>query len=216
VSQTRARARDMLPTVLLTLLSIVQAVSLEALGERLVEVSHLFVGDLPAWVLGLQAAAIFQGIILIWVFYTSILMRFRWVPTLRDSILPFLLGAIEIALVALVGTRFVALWLCLFGLIFALAIWTSRSMFQRARADDYNRRVTMEMGGESVAGRAVGYIFVASFFILGGVVQWAGPKGALAIVALVVTNLACSLQLLQIRGDWNASIAEPPEPAQAD
>ena len=66
------RPRELLPGVLLTLLSVVQALVLETLWSTVQESSVLFAGGLPAWIGWLQVAAVFQGIVIIWLFYISI------------------------------------------------------------------------------------------------------------------------------------------------
>ncbi len=52
----------MLPTVLLTLLSIAQAVAFEVLWTRAKEASHLWEGGLSAWIGWIQGVAIFEGL----------------------------------------------------------------------------------------------------------------------------------------------------------
>lgn len=61
----RNRARDRLPSVLLTLLSIVQALALEFLWSHISEAEYPFE---PSWIAAiswLQIAASFNGIVLI-------------------------------------------------------------------------------------------------------------------------------------------------------
>lgn len=88
----RNRAKGMFPMVLLTLLSIVQALALEFLWDHMRHRGDLFelsLAVIPGW---LQIAVMFNLIIIIWLMYAGMLMRFRWTPTTMDSIFPFLAG----------------------------------------------------------------------------------------------------------------------------
>ncbi len=60
-----ARTRELLPGVLLTLLSVVQALVLETLWSTAQESPVLFAGGPPAWIGWLQVAGVFQGIVII-------------------------------------------------------------------------------------------------------------------------------------------------------
>ena len=80
----RKRAKDHLPTVLLTLLSIVQALALELLWSHLRAANYIFELSWLAFISWAQIAATFLGIVLIWIVYVSNVVRFRWVPTTSD------------------------------------------------------------------------------------------------------------------------------------
>ena len=82
----RERAKEHFPAVLLTLLSIVQALALELLWSHLQKADHLFALSAVNVTLWLQIVATFFGIVLIWVVYASNVMRFRWVPATSDSV----------------------------------------------------------------------------------------------------------------------------------
>ena len=94
----RNRAKDIFPMVLLTLLSIVQALALEFLWDHTRHRTDLFelsVAVIPGW---LQIAATLNVIVIIWLMYAGMLMRFRWTPTTMDSIFPFGVGLIQFLL----------------------------------------------------------------------------------------------------------------------
>ena len=94
----RERAKEHFPSVLLTLLSIIQALALELLWNRLRGNDYFWDGGISAVVGWTQAAVLLLGIFQVWLFYTSIVMRFRWVPTTRDAVIPFVMGALELLL----------------------------------------------------------------------------------------------------------------------
>jgi hypothetical protein len=77
VSTFRSRAKEQLPAVLLTLVSIVQALSLELLWSAVRERESLDAGDFAALVEWVQVTATFLGVLVIWVIHASQVMRFR-------------------------------------------------------------------------------------------------------------------------------------------
>jgi len=107
LNEIRARAKEQLPSVLLTLMSIIQALALEFLWEVVRVTPRVFTWDaVLEW---LQITATMFGILQLWMFYTSAAMRFRWTPTTQDLLFPFLIGILEFALIDLTGTH-LALW----------------------------------------------------------------------------------------------------------
>ena len=88
----RERAADQFPTVLITLLSIIQALALEFLWDHIHHRPDLYQMGWPAVAGWLQITATFNGLILIWLVYAGMVMRFRWIPTTGDSVLPFFVG----------------------------------------------------------------------------------------------------------------------------
>ena len=77
----RERAKEQFPTVLMTLLSIMQALSLELWWQFLSEQTPPVPTTVQKWTLWLQVVATLAGIATIWVVYASTFMRFRWVPS---------------------------------------------------------------------------------------------------------------------------------------
>jgi hypothetical protein len=134
----RTRAKDQLPSVLLTLLSIIQALAIELLWTRLHETPYLWEAGWSSVIGWTQVAAMLLGIFQIWLFYTSLVMRFRWVPSIRDSALPFVIGILEFTLIDLMGSAYFPAWFCTLALIFGVSVWTGQTIFRRARQDPEN------------------------------------------------------------------------------
>ena len=84
MNSIRVRAKEHFPTVLLTLVSIVQALALELLWSHLHEADYLFRLSWIAVISWIQIAATVIGIVLIWVIYSGNVIRFRWVPSTGD------------------------------------------------------------------------------------------------------------------------------------
>ena len=121
MSSIRNRAKDHFPMVLLTLLSIVQALALELLWSQVRETYAAYQEvSLVATTWWIQVAATFLGLVLIWVVYAANAMRFRWVPATSDSVYPFLIGVIEFMLVEALEPGRTGLWLVLIATVFAM------------------------------------------------------------------------------------------------
>jgi len=134
----RNRAKTHFPAVLLTLLSIVQAIALELLWAHLVESPFLYELTALAILGWMQVCSTLLGMILIWVVYASNVMRFSWVPTVTDSIYPFIVGIIEFWLVESLAPGSYGTWLIVMGLLVAIMTWISQTTMRRARFDEDN------------------------------------------------------------------------------
>lgn len=129
----RNRAKEHFPSVLLTLLSIVQALALELLWEHIQEHSYLMEWSWSTFVSWLQIATTLFGIILIWVAYASNALRFRWVPSTIDSVYPFIIGLLEFTQIAVMGPGMVGQWTVLMAAMYGLMVMVSHFTMRRAR-----------------------------------------------------------------------------------
>ena len=102
----RNRATDLLPSVLLTVLSMIQALALELLWTRLRESPYLWTASWDALLGWTQATAMLLGFLVVWLLYISFVMRFRWLPSLSDSVIPFGIGILEFSLIDLMFIMF--------------------------------------------------------------------------------------------------------------
>lgn len=134
----RERTKEHMPTVLLTLLSIIQALSLEFLWSNMEESAYLFEMTWDACLYWTQLGATFLGIVQIWIVYSSNALRFRWVPRTSDSIYPFLVGLFEFGLIESLGPGNLGWWFGCFGVLFALMTWIDHSIMRHARRDGSN------------------------------------------------------------------------------
>ena len=135
----RNRAKDRFPMVLLTLLSIVQALALEFLWDHIRHRTEIFEISVVAVLGWLQIAASLNVIILIWLMYAGMLMRFRWTPTITDSIWPFFIGLIQFLMIDIMGAENIALWIIVLALIYGTTDFINHRAMKRARNDPANR-----------------------------------------------------------------------------
>ncbi len=139
MSTVRNRAKDQLPQVLLTLMSIIQALALEFLWDDVRVAERALRWDaVSTW---LQIVANMLAIVQVWLIYTSATMRVRWTPSMRDLLIPFLIGILEFILIDVTGPDHRGLWFLTLASVYIVASWDAQSVFSRARLDPDNVRV---------------------------------------------------------------------------
>ncbi len=202
----RERAKRRFPSVLLTVVSIIQALALEVLWSNLSGSDHLWAGGLGAVIGWLQVSAVFAGIVLVWLFYSSLVMRLVWVPSMRDSILPFIVGAAEFLLADMLAPELLHWWFYLLAAIFGFSSWMSTSTFVRARRDPDNADFFNNIDPQSVSSLA-GPAGVLGLLVLSGVgVGIWGATSWVALLGVSFANIALIAQILVIRHYWNRSL----------
>ncbi|NNL57515.1 MAG: hypothetical protein HKO71_07160 [Pseudomonadales bacterium] len=206
MTSTRERIKDNFPTVLLTLLSIVQALALELLWNHLDSAPYLFSPSPLALLCWLQIAATLMGIILIWLVYASNAMRFRWVPATGDSTLPFVIGIIEFILVAELGPDSFGIWLALMGVVFALMTWTVRSTMHRARQDADNAEFFAQVPPAKLVDFIPHIALISALLLAGVFVHLSDNNQTVAAVAVVGTLGLLAWQYRVTARFWQLSI----------
>jgi hypothetical protein len=205
----RTRAKDHLPTVLLTLLSIVQAFSLELIWAHVTTHDALYELTFIAILSWVQIFATFLGVLVIWLIYASLVMRFRWVPTTSDSVFPFIIGIIEFALIAALGPELLWRWFLILSLIFVVMAWVSQVTLRRAREDGENDTFFSQVKPAIWKD----YLFVmwvsGAFFAAGIYLAMSGDQGWIALLALIVATAALAMQMYSTDVFWRRSVANP-------
>jgi hypothetical protein len=92
MQQKIKRAKDLLPAIIITVLSMIQALALELYWTRIQSADFLWNGGWEAIVGWLQLAVMLLGIIQVWLMYVSTILRFSWLPTMQDTMTPFAIG----------------------------------------------------------------------------------------------------------------------------
>lgn len=205
---TRNRARELLPQVLLTVLSIIQALALEVLWSSMLESPHLWNGGLTATIGWIQVLAVFLGILVMWIFYISLVFRYSWTPTVSDSAVPFVLGVLEFTMAEMLEPEYMHFWFYVLTAIFAGASASSVVILRRALVDDANRemRDAFDYSIREAALQAGGMI--GTLLVAGLIVHWRGPDGWVALCAVIIANVILMLQIGVIRSYWNRALHE--------
>jgi hypothetical protein len=183
----RNRAKEHFPMVLLTLLSIVQALALELLWSHLRGTGYLFEPSSIAVLSWIQIVATFMGLVLIWVVYASNAMRFRWVPVTSDSVYPFLIGVIEFTLVESLGRGETGEWLILFAMTFGLMVIVSHKTMQRARDDGDNDAFFDQFEPATLRDFVPQIMIVCGLALAGIYLMVSGDRGIIAMLAVLAT-----------------------------
>jgi hypothetical protein len=204
----RNRAKEQLPVVLLTLLSIVQALALELLWGYIREADYLYEAGWPALLGWVQVATTFLGILLIWLIYASSVMRFRWVPTTADSVFPFVIGVVEFTLVEVMGPDQLGLWFLTMALIFTVTTLASHLSYRRARADGENEEFFRHMAPATLRDFVPSIVNVTAQVVLGLYFLRSGHQGWLAMAALLLLAAAMLYQMYLTDYFWRRSVGQ--------
>ncbi|MBL4572821.1 MAG: hypothetical protein JKY86_07085 [Gammaproteobacteria bacterium] len=204
MSKIRARALVQFPTVLLTLISIIQALALELMWSKIVESEWLWDFDVQAIIGWGMILGAFLGILQVWVMYSTMVMGFVWQPYLRDSIIPFILGIQQFMLIALIGEEFNTLWLYVLGSIFITGNWVSHSSFRRARQDSENDEFFGKTNPATLRDFWPVMTIVTLLVAFGIVIDVTQNQTWLPVVAIVFANAILIFQTFMFRRMWRS------------
>ena len=139
MDKIRNRAIEHLPSVLLTLLSIIQALALESLWESTIHRPEFFDWSWMAFLGWLQAIVTLLVIVLIWLIYVALVMRFRWTPAFADLALPFVVGIGQLALIEFTAPSMLGPWCLALGILGATTMAIDYRFVRCARLDEQNK-----------------------------------------------------------------------------
>jgi hypothetical protein len=206
MSVIRKRAQEQFPAVLLTLLSIVQALALELLWEHLQSAANLFEITWISLLNWLQIVTTIIGIMLIWVAYASNAMRYRWTPTIGDSVYPFIIGLMEFWQLAMLGHETIGQWTILTGLCFGAMVIVSQLTLRSARLSGENGDFFDALKPATLRD-FFPHIAIIIILILGGWYVWQTSNQGL--IALLLNLLILALLVWQffiVSYFWNISM----------
>lgn len=218
MSTFRSRAKEHLPAVLLTLVSIVQALSLELLWGAVRERESLYAGDFAALVEWVQITATFLGILVIWLTYASQVMRFRWVPSTLDSVFPFFAGVLEFTMIEVQGVDRLCWWFLALAAVYALMVWIGQHTMRRARLDGENDDFFRRVGRATLRDFVPPFLAVASLCAIGLALWWTGHRGIGALLGVAYAWVLLAVQLARGEVFWRRTMDLPAgeDPAAPD
>lgn len=208
-NEIRNRTKEYFPTVLLTLLSIVQAIALELLWGKIVSNESLYQIDIAALIGWMQVTATLLGIMLIWVVYAGNVMRFRWVPNVADSAYPFLVGILEFWLVECLGPGKIGFWFLAMGGTFGLMTWVSQITMRRSRFDPDNKQFFQNVVPATWRDFVPHFSIVSSQLLLGVYLVVNPPTIWLEAFLLLIILVFLTTQCVSTSRYWQASMADP-------
>ncbi len=180
----RIRAKNIFPTVLLTLLSIVQALALELMWAHLVEQAYLYAWTFTAVLGWLQILANLLAILLIWLIYSDLVLRLSWVPTTIDALFPFFVGILEFAQISALGSGTIGQWFIILGALFAAMSWISHATMKRARQEEDNRAFFANTSPATSRDHLLRALPVAVLVAIGLAIWASGEESWFALLAL--------------------------------
>ena len=158
-----------------------------------------------SWV---QISATFLSLMIIWIVYASMVMRFRWVPSTGDSVFPFFIGILEFMLIESLGPTTLGLWFFIMALIFGLMYWSNHATMRRARRDDDNKVFFRNVKPAVLSDFYRGIVIVSVLTLAGVYILLTGDQGITGMVALLATNGFLAYQFYSAATFWESSIAE--------
>lgn len=202
----RNRARKNFPSVLLTLLSIIQAIALESLWGHARDRPELYAYSWDALLGWLQIAVTLNVIVLIWMIYVGLVMRFRWTPAMTDSILPFLVGLIQFLMIDLMGPENLGKWILVLGLIAVVVTYLDHSAMRRARRDPDNREFFEKIPAAEWRDFIPQGISVLFSLVAGTWLWYSGGYGWIALLVLLFALTAMAYNAYIQAKFWRVSM----------
>jgi hypothetical protein len=212
----RTRAKSQLPHVLLTLLSIIQALALELFWSEVQTLEVLFTASWLAVITWTQVTATFLGILVIWVVYATTVMRFSWVPGISDSVVPFLVGLLQFILIESLGSASAGAWLVSLAVIFGLMHGESHLIMRRARRDPDNDEFFRQINPATFRDSIPPAVMVVCLLGLGAYAFAAPASSGVIAFGFLASLLLLIWHLVFMAMFWERTMGELPVAHPAD
>lgn len=202
------RARDLLPAIIITVLSMIQALALELYWTKIGESDFLWAGGWGAVIGWMQLLVMFIGMLLIWILYISVVLRFTWLPTMEDTLIPFFIGLLEFSMIDLMEPKLLGPWFLVLAAIFSVSTLANHMAMRRARSDPANNYFFDNINAASWRDYRMS-MAVISVLVAFGMLLWAQPESPiLSLTALLAALAALCHQTWQSRRYWMHSLIE--------
>ena len=213
----RSRAKEHLPHVLLTLLSIIQALALELFWSEVHTLEVLFSLSWSAVSTWIQVTSTFLGILVIWVVYATTVMRFSWVPGISDSVVPFFVGLLQFVLIECLGVQNAGGWFLSLAAIFALMHGETHLIMRRARRDPDNAEFFQQINPATFRDSIPPTVMVVCLLGLGAYTLAVPDRPAVTGAGLLASLLLLIWHLVFMAMFWKRTMGElnVPEPPAA-
>ncbi len=209
MSPIRERAKEILPTALLTLLSIVQALSLELWWQYVSEQQLPSFNDIDAITHWAQIVATLMAIVIVWVVYASTAMRFKWVPTTFDSIAPFAIGLIQFISIETLYSDQRGGWLIAMAGVLFFALFILQTTMRRARFDPDNEAFFSNVEPATLSDFVPNMVAIA-VLVLSGLLTLFYDWVLLCLIVTLAVLVLLTYQLILTNRFWHRSMhAEP-------
>ncbi len=160
----------------------------------------------PAVAGWLQVAATFNGLILIWLVYAGMVMRFRWTPTTGDSVLPFFVGLIEFLMIDLMGPENIGRWFVVLAIIFTAMAYGNHRTMRRARGDPANKEFFETVAPATMRDFLPQTIRISAMALAGALLWQSGNQDWFAMMALLATVIMLGYETYNTAKFWDRSL----------
>ncbi len=206
MQQRLQRAKELLPSIIITVLSMIQALALELYWTKMQSSEFLWLGGWDAIAGWIQLGVMLLGIIQIWLMYVSTILRFSWFPSMQDTVTPFAIGLLEFGMVDLMGPDELGVWFFLLAMIFAVSTWASHTIFRQARRDPENHYFFENIPTAGWRDFRSAFIVIGILLAIAAVLWIRGGTGILATAGLLFAAAAIIRQLYISHRYWMHSL----------
>lgn len=192
----REKALLQFPAMYVTLVSVVQAIALESLVSRVVEVGPASLHGWDSVLLWLEVAFLGQTILYAWISYTLLVILTQWLFRVFDFGAAFAIGVFQLVAIQGIGADPPRLFFIMATVGFLSGAWISHSNIGAAAAQEENRATLSALPRDTITA-LLGSIGVLG--AIGALVMGTGRiRPALAATILLIANAL----LLVAQGLW--------------
>lgn len=211
VNQARARAKEHLPSVVLTLLSIIQALALAAFWEQAISHFHQYpevsLQGIVGWT---QLVATFLTILTVWLTYVGFVIQFTWQPDLTDILAPFIIGVLELSFIQNLSLDSVGPWFCLGAVLNLSMFFLAHRMSVRARLDGDNTEFYSQVSKATWKDHLIGVSISLVFFTIGIWFSYSLQITWITFLAISIFIILRVRVILTANRIWKISMKEQP------
>ena len=149
-----------------------------------------------------QLLVTLMGIVQIWLMYVSLVLRFVWLPSIWDTVIPFGIGLLEFLLISMMGVEQLGEWLLVMAALFALATVAMHTAHARARSDAENSYFFRHIDKASWRDYRETAIGVTAMAVIGGYLLVHGYQAFVALFGLLLAGSLLGLQTFLTRRYW--------------
>ena len=205
------RARKMLPSIIITVLSMIQALALELYWNRFRESEFLWQGGWDAWIGWLQMVVMLGSILLIWLLYVSLVLRFSWLPSMEDTLIPFAIGLLEFSQIDLMGPDNLGPWFLAMAALFAISTVANHTVFVRARKDPANAYFFSKIPAASWRDFTASTCIIVTLVLFGAALWISGNRSGLPLAGLIFGMSAMAYQFVLTHRYWMNTLLQEDE-----
>lgn len=185
----RKRAKELFPSIYLTLVSIIQSLALGYLLSSLKDSQQFWTLNSESLIAWLQIAAMCQIIFLIWHEYVVGVISFQWVLGISDSIIPFGFGISQFALISFINPSTLYLWLYSMGVLNGIALFAYKNMYRKAKRDTDNEEVLKVVDSCQRFTEIIVAVAGVVFIVAGLWVHFIDPSNCIKAALVVLVNI---------------------------